>query len=573
MQQLLFPQATSHGVSRSMMRVSLFVYYPTSRCWLAVCVCVVDGGRRSCLSLASVSHHGTFYETHGTQNILTFTPPGFKQTLSVKYPDSRLAVCHKCKKNFKTRDMCRVRNTHTDPPWTTAYVCITMDESCTDEKGNFVDKPLTLRMVQWQPYAVMKDFSKKTPVCSACKRTNRTKSFCRERHKHRHLPWCTVYVLLSALENADPSTVVAGASKPATEANNNVVESTPTVTPATEAVKATMKEGTPPTDSSHSTLSPSEGEKKAASPPDFTEIETEPPGLGDDIHDIAPSRTFLALVSSRGTSIHWLELLEYDEPLPNISQHPAAPVAAAAGASPPVESPYGMVSPPPMDHGAMLTHPQYYGAYTQQQHQSALKSHQQYYFQLQQQQQQQQQQSQQQPGSQQTPQRQPPQPLHPMQGYPPQWQQYSPMEMPTAGEAAAARRRGEELPHPPPAPMWPMYPYPPTHMYPMMPPGGSPGMMPPHIAPHPHHLHPAHHPGLPPHHIHHHHQQQQHPLHPHENGNGDAISEPYTPQATRTLPPQTEEDEEEEGAEAQEEEHGETNQDEEERDTKRLRTV
>uniref|UniRef100_A0A6V2GSE2 Uncharacterized protein n=1 Tax=Ditylum brightwellii TaxID=49249 RepID=A0A6V2GSE2_9STRA len=150
--------------------------------------------------------------SHG--NVLTFTPPGFKQTLNVKFPDCRLAVCERCKKNYKTRDMCRVRNGHTDAPWTTAFICITLEDSCTGPDGKFIDKPLTVRMVQWQPFCVKKSFDKKTPVCAACKKTNRTRAFCRERHKHKQLPWCTVYVLLSALENTDPSTVVAAPSKP-----------------------------------------------------------------------------------------------------------------------------------------------------------------------------------------------------------------------------------------------------------------------------------------------------------------------------------------------------------------------
>ena len=519
------------------------------------------------------------------QNILTFTPPGFKQTLSVKYPDSRLPVCFKCKKNFKTRDMCRVRNTHTDPPWTTAYVCITMDDSCTDENGNFVDKPLTLRMVQWQPFAVRQDFSPKTPVCSACKRTNRTKNFCRERHKHRHLPWCTVYVLLSALENADPNTVVAGSSKPAptmspeasikTEgaasagAPENVESGLSSVQQPTKL--QTSVSGTPPTDSSHSTVSPPEVEKKSSTEeaPVITEIATEPPGQGDDIHDVADSRTFLALVSSRGTSIHWLELVEYEE---NMSNYPPPAVAPA------VESPYVAPGPPtPVDHGHPPPHfyAAHAAAYAQQQHQSTLKSHQQYFFQLQQQQQAQQS-SQRHGGA-------PPAP--PPHGYP-QWQQYSPMEMPTAGEAAAARRRGEELGHPGVAAMWPMYGYPHTPMYPMMPPPpGTPGLMPPHVPPHhPHHGHMQQH-----HHHHHHPHAQQHsppppalPYGGRENGNGAAShpEPPYTPTTNRTTPPQQADDQQspppqqpQTTEENEEDDDGENNQDEDERDTKRLRTV
>jgi hypothetical protein len=90
--------------------------------------------------------------SHG--NVLTFTPPGFKHTLNVKFPDCRLAVCEKCKRNYKTRDMCRVRNSHTTEPWTTAYMCFTLDDNCTDANGKFIDKPLTVRMIQWQPYCV-----------------------------------------------------------------------------------------------------------------------------------------------------------------------------------------------------------------------------------------------------------------------------------------------------------------------------------------------------------------------------------------------------------------------------------
>lgn len=148
---------------------------------------------------------------HG--NTLTFTPAGFQQSLNVKFPESRLAVCEKCKKNFKTKDMCRIRNSHTAPPWTTAYVCITIDESCTDEDGKFIDKPMSLRMERKGRYEVRKPFHHKTPVCDSCKRTNRTRSFCREKHKHRQLPWCTVYVLLSAQDQEGPTPATTGSSK------------------------------------------------------------------------------------------------------------------------------------------------------------------------------------------------------------------------------------------------------------------------------------------------------------------------------------------------------------------------
>lgn len=239
--------------------------------------------------------------SHG--NILTFTPPGFNQELNVKFPDSRLAVCEKCKKNYKTRDMCRVRNNHTAAPWTTAYICITLDDSCTDENGKYIDKPLTVRMVQWQPFCVKKPFDPQHPVCSACKKTNRTRSFCRERHRHRQLPWCTVYVMLSALDSTDPTTVVADPSKPLDGKEEG------------EANGETDKDGKEEEAKEVSSADKSEAAKEAAT----AQKEDEEVGTidndfveTDNINDIPESRTFLARVSYKGMTIHWLDLAEYD---------------------------------------------------------------------------------------------------------------------------------------------------------------------------------------------------------------------------------------------------------------------
>lgn len=314
------------------------------------------------------------------QNILTFTPPGFKQSLNVKFPDSRLAVCEKCKKNFKTKDMCRVRNSHTDPPWTTAYVCITVDDSCIAADGSYIDAPMTLRMVTWRPYAVRKPFHPKTPVCAACKRTNRTRSFCRDRHKHRQLPWCTVYVLLSALEQADPATIVAGASKPIAEDYQKESPRSEVSGDAKGDTKASDK------DDSASESVPSEAKNSERSPvakkvtPDSTSsfdvISSDADEIGDNINDIAESRTFLAKINCRGSSIHWLDLADLDDVAP-----PFASPDGSGAFPPPVTT--------PQHFDPSVAQAQYYAQvhYAQQQHQNALKSH--YLFHLQQRQQQQ----------------------------------------------------------------------------------------------------------------------------------------------------------------------------------------
>jgi hypothetical protein len=259
--------------------------------------------------------------------------------------------------------MCRVRNTHTSAPWTTAYICITIDDSCLDENGKYVDKPMTVRMVQWQPFCVKKAFDPKTPVCAACKRTNRTRSFCRERHKHRQLPWCTVYVLLSALDQTDPSTVVAGASKKVDGEHGDEDSKEPaSAKPAAEAdTEAGSKPKAEVTNGGSETIA--------------SDVNDE----GDDINDIAESRTFLAKVSCRSTSINWLELSEQD-------------VGEAAAFPPPMVAASSQGYSGTAHQGDDPNQAQYYShnmGYTAQQHQNALKSQQQYFFQMQQRQQQQ----------------------------------------------------------------------------------------------------------------------------------------------------------------------------------------
>lgn len=299
--------------------------------------------------------------SHG--NILSFTPPGFNQELNVKFPDSRLAVCEKCKKNYKTRDMCRVRNNHTAPPWTTAYICITLDESCTDDNGKYIDKPLTVRMVQWQPFCVKKPFDPQHPVCSSCKKTNRTRSFCRERHKHRQLPWCTVYVMLSALDSTDPNTVVAEPSKPLEgteeEENSKSENDDDARERMQEEEKAALKEAAKLAATANESVE-KDGEEVGTIDNDFAET--------DDICEIPESRTFLARVSYKGIAINWLDLGEYDPSDAAVAMGFIAPEAMR-------QSTAATMEPPPA--------PYYTQGMQQQQQQLNRPPHQQpYYYQV-----------------------------------------------------------------------------------------------------------------------------------------------------------------------------------------------
>ena len=135
--------------------------------------------------------------------------PGLQNTIDIPFPDNKLPVCKRCKKIYKTRELCRVRDGHQDVPWNTTYICITLDDSCftRNSKGD-------LRLVEEDsmqfvarslpgppmPYCAKKVHigGAKAPICMACKDKNYTRHHCREKQKHRQLPWGTVYVLLSA---------------------------------------------------------------------------------------------------------------------------------------------------------------------------------------------------------------------------------------------------------------------------------------------------------------------------------------------------------------------------------------
>lgn len=309
--------------------------------------------------------------------------------------------------------MCRVRNGHTDAPWTTAYICITIDNSCLDANNKFVNKPMIVKMVQWQAYCIKTHFDSKTPVCSACKRTNRTKSFCRERHRHRTLPWCTVYVVLSTV--ADSDDVVSGTA--ASSEKNDVKSKDDKTTDEkeeldawTNTVKLTIgrdettdekEEGDAWTNRVKSTIGRDllhianktqnlqaesqikEDELNLLDSIEGETISSDPIDPGDDINDVPESRTFLAKVSSRSITIHWLELSDW-------GFHPYDDGAVENSTTRTKPSNQHTPAMIPIPHFVDPNHAQLYASnmgYAAQQHQNALQSRQQYFFQLQQQQQ------------------------------------------------------------------------------------------------------------------------------------------------------------------------------------------
>ncbi len=144
-------------------------------------------------------------------NVLKCMIPGLMRDMELVFPGRKLPVCEKCKKIYKTRQLCRERDGHTAFPWNKTYICFVVDESCfvTDAMGNqcivredgpnpynFYAENITCSNTKY--VAKLDSKGQLDPICTPCKLKNYTKSHCRKKHGHKFLPWSTVYMKLSA---------------------------------------------------------------------------------------------------------------------------------------------------------------------------------------------------------------------------------------------------------------------------------------------------------------------------------------------------------------------------------------
>ncbi len=148
-----------------------------------------------------------------TGNSIKCYIPGLKNQVDIPFPDRKLPVCKRCKKIYKTRELCRVRDRHTEVPWSTTYICGTLDDSCfnrgSDGELSLVEEGPMRFVAQSVPSPPVPYRSKdnalggtKSPICMACKDKNYTRHHCRIKNKHLELPWGTVYVTISAVPSA-----------------------------------------------------------------------------------------------------------------------------------------------------------------------------------------------------------------------------------------------------------------------------------------------------------------------------------------------------------------------------------
>lgn len=229
---------------------------------------------------------GRVQQRTSTRNTINLKIPGFAPTLQVSFPEGRLPVCEKCKKNYKTRDMCRTQAEHTDLPWTSVYICVTLDDSCIDSNNKLKKGTYTTRTVDSQSYCYKSDVNSDTLICASCKTKNYTRKQCRIKSRHRALPWSTVQVVLSceASEEEMPITNVENNSNPGKRSiSDEGDEKRPSK--RRDVGNTTSPESTD--DSSHEKPS-----NKNNEPVDDTTLE-----LGDDIEKVEESRTFLVEVN------------------------------------------------------------------------------------------------------------------------------------------------------------------------------------------------------------------------------------------------------------------------------------
>lgn len=145
----------------------------------------------------------SFLKQLSDENLMSFTPPGFRHHIDVQFPRRRLPVCRGCKKISKTRDHCRARDCHSDIAWCETFVCITLDDSCTGPDGKILDSPFEAKTVPpIDTVQLIGHVDPKTPVCTSCRDRNYTRNYCRVQKKHQSLPWNTVHVITSLKQDS-----------------------------------------------------------------------------------------------------------------------------------------------------------------------------------------------------------------------------------------------------------------------------------------------------------------------------------------------------------------------------------
>lgn len=292
---------------------AIMIHYPT----LAAAAASTGEGGGHCynnIALSYNSHSSTYNDNIGNSD----NNNNNNQAIS-------LPVCAKCKKNYKTRDHCRIKYGHTAVPWTNSYICITIDESCIGMDGKYiVDDDAKLHAVvvssslvvppppppnntTKKTYVVQTCLDTNAPVCYSCKQSNRTKAYCRKKFRHKDLPWNTLYVMLKLQPNMMMMMMTGNFLDPFQDDVVSTMTSTTKVGKNDNVQEEEEEGGEQQQQQQHPPQQPQEqqqNQEKQQNEP-TKELEEE-----FDINCIAPSRTFLSIISSDENSIRWLKCVE-----------------------------------------------------------------------------------------------------------------------------------------------------------------------------------------------------------------------------------------------------------------------
>ena len=143
----------------------------------------------------------------------TVHPPGMPNAFDVPFPERKLPVCQRCKKNFKSRELCRQRDGHKALPWATTHVVITLTDEVLEKGEDGALRHANIPVigeVQQIPQMCRGpgDGSMITqPICKVCKEKNYTRDYCRSTLKHTTPPYNSVYVKLIPKPLRDDSNV------------------------------------------------------------------------------------------------------------------------------------------------------------------------------------------------------------------------------------------------------------------------------------------------------------------------------------------------------------------------------
>lgn len=136
------------------------------------------------------------------KQVCTVHPQGMPRAFDVPFAERRLPVCDRCKKNFKSRELCRRRDGHKALPWQVTYVVVTLTdevlEKAQDGALTYTDVGVVAEL-QDTPLMCLgpADGSMESePICKVCREKNYTRDYCRKTCKHTTPPWSTTYVKL-----------------------------------------------------------------------------------------------------------------------------------------------------------------------------------------------------------------------------------------------------------------------------------------------------------------------------------------------------------------------------------------